>query len=258
MKKLNNKNLLEIKNLTIEVEGNKILNNINLDIKKSENYILFGPNGSGKSTLINTIIGLPSYKVIKGKIIFNGKEITNLSIDERIKLGISMTYQHPPEIIGVKLIDIIKYCLQKKPGDHLEQKHYDLIERLKLTSFLDRNINVGFSGGERKRSEILQVLLLKPKLILLDEPDSGVDIESLKLITNEIQKYVKKNNASSLIITHQGEILNHIKSKRACVLLNSTIYCYANPQDIFKTLKEVGFQKCIECEIRKKSSENNV
>ncbi|MHA1270357.1 MAG: Fe-S cluster assembly ATPase SufC [Candidatus Helarchaeota archaeon] len=242
--------ILEIKDLNVEIENKEILHDLNLRIPKSETYVLFGPNGSGKSTLISAIVGLPKYNITKGKIIFDGKDITNLSIDLRIKLGISMTYQHPPEIRGVKLIDLIRLCLKKKPDECLEDEHYELIEKFKLTSFLNRNINVGFSGGERKRSEVLQMLLLKPKLVLLDEIDSGVDIVSLKLISNEIQNYIESTNASALIITHQGEIFNYISTKKACVLLESTIYCYADPQDIFKTIKKMGFEKCIECKER--------
>lgn len=247
---MSRENILEVRGLEIEVEGKTILRNINLSIPKSESYVLFGPNGSGKSTLINAIIGLPLYKIKSGKIIFNGKDITHTSIDERVNQGLSMTYQHPPEIKGLKLKDIFKFCLNKKLDEEIEPEHYELIERFKLISFLDRNINVGFSGGERKRSEVVQMLFLKPKLILLDEPDSGVDVESLKLISKEIQTYIEENDASALIVTHQGDILNYISTKRACVLLNSSIYCYANPLNIFETIKEMGFEKCIQCQVR--------
>jgi Fe-S cluster assembly ATP-binding protein len=243
-------NILEIQNLTVEVERTPILKDLNLFIPQSESYVLFGPNGSGKSTLIKAIVGFPQYKVIKGKILFKGQDITHLPIDKRMQLGISVAYQHPPEIKGIKLIDIFKFCLKRKPDEDLDPEHYALIEKLKLTSFLDRNINVGFSGGERKRSEIVQMLLLKPKLLLLDEPDSGVDIESLRLISKEIQNYITETGASVLIVTHQGEILNHISTERACVLLDSTIHCYKNSQDIFNTIKDVGFAKCIECQER--------
>ncbi|MHA1279582.1 MAG: Fe-S cluster assembly ATPase SufC [Candidatus Helarchaeota archaeon] len=242
--------LLEIHNLAVQVERHLILKNINLSIPKSESYVLFGPNGSGKSTLIKAIVGFPNYKITKGKIVFDGHDITNLPISQRMQLGISMAYQHPPEIKGIKLIDLFKFCLKKKLDEDLDPEHYALIEKLKMTSFLNRNINVGFSGGERKRSEIIQMLLLRPKLLLLDEPDSGVDIESLKLISKEIQNYITQTSASVLIVTHQGEILNYITTKRACVLLDSSIYCYKNSQDIFNTIKDVGFAKCIECQER--------
>ncbi|MHC1591192.1 MAG: ATP-binding cassette domain-containing protein [Candidatus Helarchaeales archaeon] len=255
MRRISPKNLLEIRNLQVEIDGKVLLHDLNLSIPRSESYVLFGPNGSGKSTLINSILGIPPYKVTKGKIIFDGKDITNLPIHERVKMGISMTYQHPPEIKGIKLIDVFKFCLKKKPDEDLEPEHYELIERLQLTPFLNRNINVGFSGGERKRSEIVQMLLMKPKLVLLDEPDSGVDIESLRLIAREIQDFIKNTGASVLIVTHQGEILNHISTKKACVLLDSTIYCYANPQAIFSTIREMGFEKCVECQERRSSED---
>jgi Fe-S cluster assembly ATP-binding protein len=205
---MNEKILLDIQNITVEVDGKKILQHLSLSLPRGESYVLFGPNGSGKSTLINAVIGISNYQVTEGKILFDGKEITHLPIDERIKMGISMTFQQPPEIKGIKLMDLFKFCLKRKINEDLDPIHYDLIERFKLTSFLDRNINVGFSGGERKRSEVIQMLFLKPKLLLLDEIE------------------------------------------RACVLLNSTISCYKNSQDIYRTIKEVGFAKCIECQDR--------
>jgi Fe-S cluster assembly ATP-binding protein len=247
---MSEKILLDIQNITVEVEGKKIIQHLSLTLPRGESYVLFGPNGSGKSTLINAVIGISNYQVTEGKIIFDGKEITHLPIDERIKMGISMTFQQPPEIKGIKLMDLFKFCLKRKINEDLDPIHYDLIERFKLTSFLDRNINVGFSGGERKRSEVIQMLFLKPKLLLLDEIDSGVDIESLRLISKEIQNYIKNTGTSALIVTHQGEILEHIATERACVLLNSTISCYKNSQDIYRTIKEVGFAKCIECQDR--------
>ena len=248
-------NILEIRDLSVEIEGKQILKKLNLNIPKAESYVLFGPNGSGKSTLIKAIIGFPDYKITNGHIIFDGKDITNLPIDERIKLGISVAYQHPPEIKGIKLIDMFKFCLKRKSDQDLDPEHYALIDKLQLRPFLNRNINVGFSGGERKRAEIVQMLFLKPRLLLLDEPDSGVDIESLRLISREIQDFIKKMGSSVLIVTHQGEILNHISTERACVLLDSSIHCYKNSQEIFNTIKDVGFARCIECQDR--VSENN-
>ncbi|MHA1264697.1 MAG: Fe-S cluster assembly ATPase SufC [Candidatus Helarchaeota archaeon] len=242
--------LLEIRNLSVKVEETLILKNINLKVPYSESYVLFGPNGSGKSTLLKAIMGFSGYKVINGTILFDGEDITNLPTAERVKRGISLAYQNPPEIKGIKLLDVFKFCLKKKKEEDLEREHYELIDRLKLRNFLTRNINVGFSGGERKRSEIVQMLLLKPRLVLLDEPDSGVDVESLRLISNEIQNYVTRTGSSALIVTHQGEILNHLSIGKACVLLDSTIYCYKNSREIFDTIKEVGFAKCIECQER--------
>ena len=243
-----NNAILEIRDLSVTIDDKPILNNIYLSIPHGESYVMFGPNGSGKSTLLKAIMGIPPYKILSGEIIFEGQDITELPIDERIKLGISTSYQNPPEIKGVKLIDIFKFCLKKKPNEDLDPEQVALIEKFNLTSFLSRDINVGFSGGERKRSEVLQMLFLKPKLMLLDEPDSGVDVESMKLIADEIQNYITATGSSVLIVTHQGEILNHISTEKACVLLDSRIHCYRNSQEIFSTIKDVGFAKCVECQ----------
>lgn len=243
-----NEPILEIQDLTVTIKEKPILNNIYLSIPHGESYVMFGPNGSGKSTLIKAIIGIPPYEIVSGQIIFEGQDITELPIDARIQLGISTSYQQPPEIKGVKLLDMFKFCLKKKPSEDLDPEHYALIEKFNLTSFLNRDINVGFSGGERKRSEVLQMIFLKPKLMLLDEPDSGVDIESLKLIADEIQNYITETGSSVLIVTHQGEILNHISTEKACVLLDSRIHCYRHSQQIFETIRDVGFAKCVECQ----------
>jgi len=243
--------LLEINNLYVEVDDKPILKNISLHIKKSEAYVMFGPNGSGKSTLLNAIIGLPGYTITKGEIIFDGKSVIDLGIDEKVKLGMAIGFQHPIEIPGVKLSDILKFCLKKTPEDDFSNEEINLIERFKLKDFLDRDINVGFSGGERKRSEILQLIFMKPKLLLLDEPDSGVDVESLKLITEEIQNYLSNSGAAALIVTHSGEILKHIKTQKACVLLENEIHCYPKPVEIFGSISLMGYKACVECEKRK-------
>jgi Fe-S cluster assembly ATP-binding protein len=243
-------NILEIKDLRVKVENKVILDNINLSLKAKENYIMFGPNGSGKTTLINAIMGIPTYEVVSGKIVFMGKDITEKAVDERSKLGISASFQHPPEITGVKLSNLLKLCLGKDSRDGFSEEEKKMIEGFRLTEFLDRDIHVGFSGGERKRAEILQMIFLKPKLLLLDEPDSGVDVESLKLIASEIQRYVEHTGSSAMIVTHKGDILEHIKAKYACVLLKSIIYCFANPKRIYEKIKRSGYEECVTCDER--------
>ncbi|MFX0068089.1 MAG: ABC transporter ATP-binding protein [Candidatus Hodarchaeota archaeon] len=243
-------NILEVNDLGVKVENKVILEKINLSLKSGESYIMFGPNGSGKTSLINAIMGVPRYQVVSGKIVFEGKDITKKSIDERSKLGISMAFQHPPEITGIKLSDVLKLCLDGGSRREFNEDEKRLIEVFQLTDFLDRDINVGFSGGERKRAEVLQMIFLRPKLLLLDEPDSGVDVESLILIGREIQRHLEKTGSSALIITHKGEILEFIKSKYACVLFDGNIHCYQDPKATYEKIKRCGYRECVDCQAR--------
>ena len=242
-------NILEIENLQVKVDSKTILKDLSLKISRREAYVLFGPNGSGKTTLINAIIGTPTYKVT-GIIRFMGEEITNKTVDERARLGISVGFQQPPEITGVKLADILKLCLGKSFKDEFSSEEKKRIDDFDLSEFSNRDFNVGFSGGERKRAEILQMMFMKSKLLILDEPDSGVDVESLKLIGNQIQKYVDTTESSALIVTHQGGILEYLDAKHGCVLLESKIHCFPNPKEILETLKAKGYKECINCQER--------
>jgi len=243
-------NILEVENLSVKVEGKLILKDVTFSLKSHESHILFGPNGSGKTTLLSALMGLPSYEVISGKIFFMGIDITDKSVEERAKLGMVISFQNPPEITGVKLVDLLKLCLGKTPADRFSEEEQALIDAFRLNEFLNRDINVGFSGGERKRSEILQLIFLKPKLLLLDEPDSGVDVESLRLIAGEIQRYVERSGSSALIITHKGDILDYIKAKYGCVLLNGAFHCFTQPMHIYKDIKRVGYEECVACRVR--------
>lgn len=242
--------ILEVKNLSVKVEDKLILKNVSFNLKDGISHILFGPNGSGKTTLISTIMGLPGYEVISGSVFFLGQDITKKSVDERAKLGIVVSFQNPPEITGVKLGDLLKLCLGKKVNDEFSAEEQKKIEAFKLTNFLDRDINLGFSGGERKRSEILQLIFLKPKLLLLDEPDSGVDVESLKLIAIEIQKYLEQTKSSALTITHKGDILEYVKSGYACILLGGQFHCFTEPMAIYEDIKRLGYEGCVACRRR--------
>lgn len=243
-------NVLETEDLRVRVGDSTVLEDIHMKLKSNQTYILFGPNGSGKTTLINAIMGIPGYEVESGKIWFMGDDITEKSVEERANMGVSTSFQHPPEITGVKLSDLLKLCSGKDSEDQFSEGEKRLIETFNLTDFLDRDINVGFSGGERKRSEVLQMMFLKPKLLLLDEPDSGVDVESLSIIANEIQRYMENSDSSALIITHKGDILDYIDAKYACVLLTNRMYCFADPKRIYETIKSRGYQKCVKCENR--------
>lgn len=240
-------NILELRDLSVEVEGKTILKDININVAKGESHILFGPNGSGKTTLLMAVIGIPGYKVTKGRIFFSKKDITRLDVDERARMGIGFGFQQPPEVVGVKLRNLLKVCEGTKQREELSDRAIKLVEKLDMTGYLDRDVNVGFSGGERKRTEVLQLLLMKPKLLLLDEPDSGVDVESLALIATEIQKYIEDNNASALIITHHGHILEHIKAEKAHILMDGSMYCCNKPKKIFEDIKNKGYSGCVRC-----------
>ena len=242
--------MLEVKDLTVKIGERLILKNLNFILKEGASHILFGPNGSGKTTLISTLMGLPGYEIVSGKILFQGVDITNKGVDERAKLGIIVSFQNPPEITGVKLGDLLKLCLGKASTDEFSAEEMAQIEAFRLTSFLNRDVNMGFSGGERKRSEILQLIFLKPKLLLLDEPDSGVDVESLRMISKEIQKYVEQTSSSSLIITHKGDILEYIKASYGCILLNGQFHCFKEPMRIYQDIKSLGYEECVACRIR--------
>lgn len=243
-------NILDVEDLSVKVENKFILQGVTFSLKSGASHILFGPNGSGKTTLLSALMGLPTYEVVSGKIIFLGIDITNMSVEERARLGLVVSFQNPPEIVGVKLADLLKLCLGKTPTDDFNLEEMELIEAFKLREFLNRDINVGFSGGERKRSEILQLIFLKPKLLLLDEPDSGVDVESLKLIATELQRYVEKSESSALIITHKGDILEYVKAKYGCILLSGSFHCYTQPMKIYEEIKTVGYEECVACRRR--------
>jgi Fe-S cluster assembly ATP-binding protein len=234
--------ILEIRNLKVEVGNKIVLNKINFSLEKGEIHAIFGPNGSGKTSLISSIIGIPSYKILKGKIFFEGRDITNLPIYKRAKLGIFCAFQNPPSIRGVKVKDLLNVAGSE-----------NCIELSGLSKeFLEREVNVGFSGGERKKLEVAQIFAFKPKLLLLDEIDSGVDIESLKFIGKKLASYVKENGISTLIITHHGEILNYLKPKVASVMLKGKIVCSENYKKIWKTIKEKGYEWCEKCKLREK------
>ncbi|MBC7110062.1 MAG: ABC transporter ATP-binding protein, partial [Archaeoglobi archaeon] len=181
--------MLVVEDLRVEVGGREILKGVDLVIGDGERHVLFGPNGSGKSTLLMTIMGFPNYRVKSGRIEFNGVDITDMPVNERAKLGIALAYQHPPSIRGVRLEDMIKICSGK---EEIGEKERELLEKLKISpDFLKRDVNSGFSGGEVKRSEILQLLLMKPKLAMMDEPDSGVDVENIEVVGNAINELLK-------------------------------------------------------------------
>ena len=243
--------LLEINDLTVEVSGKIILEDVDLRIKRGETHILFGPNGSGKSSLVMTILGFPAYKVISGEIIFKGKNIVDLPINERVNLGISAAFQTPPAIRGVKLADILNRWIKD------EHAIDPILERINFPrEFLRRDVNLGFSGGEMKKSEILQAMIQDGDLLLLDEPDSGVDVENLRLLGGFINEMLK--DRSGLIITHQGYILRFINADIAHVMLKGTIVCSGMPTRILSQIISEGYGWCMKCPRRKRIRGNTI
>lgn len=233
-------NILEIEDLSVKVSGKKILNDVNLQIPEGEVHVLFGPNGSGKSSLVMTILGFPAFKVVSGKIFFKGVDITDLPINERVKLGISVAFQNPPAIRGVKLSEILNYLT------HDKEKIKSFLTKLNFPSdFLERDINLGFSGGEIKKSEILQVLAQCGDFIILDEPDSGVDVENLRILGKVIGEALRSRSA--LIITHLGTILRFVNAHMAHVLINGTIVCSGSPTKILGQILNEGYAWCEKC-----------
>jgi len=241
---------LEVRGLSVKIGDQMILKNISLRLESGERSFIFGPNGSGKSTLLKTIMGVPSHHVEAGSIIYGGVDITGMDVYERSKLGVTLAFQQPPDIRGVKLSQLLKLCLGKKRNDEFTAEEMNVIERFKLKEFLDRDANMGFSGGERKRAEMLQVLLLKPSLVLLDEPDSGVDVDSLRLLSLELEKYLDASKASSLIITHSGDILDYVKAEKACVIMDGMNHCFPDPKTIYEDIRRGGYEHCLSCVTR--------
>lgn len=229
--------MLMTKNLTVKIGDKAILENLNFSVTPGV-HILLGPNGTGKSTLLSAIMGLSKYKT-EGKIFFNGEDITDLTPEQRFKKGLFLAYQLPPVVRGVKLKDILKKILNIEPKKPLPEIVYKYLRDLELDeSFLEREVNKGFSGGERKKSEILQVLLAKPKLAMLDEPDSGVDIDALKLIGNALRKIATESNL--LIVSHNLKVLDYVQPTSVLVLIDGK-YIYKDGSEIINLIEERGY-----------------
>lgn len=244
--------MLEIRELNVAIADKEIVRNINMTIRNGETHVLFGPNGSGKTTLLMAIMGFPKYCITKGSIIFNDKDITRLPLDERARLGIGMSFQRPPVVRGVKTRDMIGACLREQRTD-ADRIIPQLAKKAGLDDFLDREINYGFSGGEIKRSELMQLLAQRPDLTLLDEPESGVDLVNIALIGELINEVLDKGchmrtrSCMGLIITHTGHILDYVNVCTGYVMLNGTIGCTGDPKEILTTIREKGYEKCVKC-----------
>lgn len=226
---MKNNNLLEVKNLYVSVGDKEILHGVNLSVDRDETHVLMGPNGTGKSTLGYAVTGNPAYTVTGGEIIFDGENITGMPVNERAKKGIFLSFQNPLEVPGVTLSSFIRSALEQKTGSRLRLWDFKkkLNETMKLldmdASYADRDLNVGFSGGEKKKAEILQMLMLEPKLAILDETDSGLDVDAVRTVSNGVKIFREKVKGSLLIITHSTRILEALTVDAAHVMENGVI-----------------------------------
>ncbi len=237
---------LEIIDLHIEVEKKEILKGITVTFEKGKTVALMGPNGSGKSTLAFALMGHPKYKITKGKIILDGKDITNLPANERAKAGLFLSFQHPQEVTGVNLSTFLRSALNNVKEKKISVTDFHKLLKEKMNElgieeqFKQRSLNVGFSGGEKKRIEILQLSLLEPKYSILDETDSGLDIDSLRLVCETINK-VNKKDMGIILITHYNRILKFIRPDQVHVLYKGKIV-KSGGKELAYEIEENGFK----------------
>jgi Fe-S cluster assembly ATP-binding protein len=239
--------LLEVSDLSVSIDSTPVLKGINLAVGRGETHVLLGPNGAGKSTLGYTVLGHPAYTVDSGKITFEGQDITHESADWRARLGLFLSFQNPLEVPGISLESFIRNALQQKTGEHVKLFQYQKALRAAMhllnmdESYANRDLNVGFSGGERKKSEILQLLMLEPKLAILDETDSGLDVDAVRTVSNGIKEYQKKDDGALLIITHSTKILESLKVDFTHIMVKGKIV-KTGDDSLIREVNEHGFE----------------
>ena len=241
--------MLKTEDLWVSVGDRQVLKGVNFSMNYGEINVLFGPNGAGKTTFMMTLMGFPRYRIEQGKIYFKGEDITDKDLYERARLGVGVSFQRPPTVKGVSLRKMIEII--KNNGQDKERIDKD-VEKLNLTEHLDRGLNDGFSGGEMKRSELLQLMVQRPDLVLIDEPESGVDIENIALVGEAINSLlgkdkVKDQKRGALIITHTGYILDFVNADKGYIIYEGNLLCRGNPRDILSEIKKYGYRRCAEC-----------
>jgi Fe-S cluster assembly ATP-binding protein len=248
--------ILSVRDLTAEVDGNQILKGLNLEVKAGEIHAIMGPNGSGKSTFSKVLAGHPSYDVTGGEILFQGENLLELEPEDRARSGVFLAFQYPLEIPGVSNVDFLRVAYnsrRKHQGlEELDAFDFDELvrERLEVVkmnpSFLGRSVNEGFSGGEKKRNEILQMAMLEPKLAILDETDSGLDIDALKIVANGVSQLAKPDNAT-ILITHYQRLLNYIEPDFVHVMEGGRIIT-TGTKELAHELESKGYDWVIEAD----------
>lgn len=240
--------LLQVKDLTARVEETELLHGVSFDIGAGETHVLMGPNGAGKSTLGYTLMGSPAYKVTGGSIRFDGEDITELSADKRARMGMFLSFQTPLEVPGLSLEAFIRSAIRQKTGKPIKifQFQKELEATMKLLnmdeSFAERDLNVGLSGGEKKKAEILQLLMLRPKFAILDETDSGLDVDAVRTVSAGIEEYQKKRDGALLIITHSTRILESLRVDYTHVLVKGRLVKTGGPE-LVDEINAHGFEQ---------------
>ena len=239
--------LLNLKNVKSEVEGKEILKGVDLTINKGEVHVIMGPNGAGKSTLASSLVGHPKHEVVGGQILLEGEDITELEVDERAQKGIFLSFQYPEEIPGLTVEDFLRTAKEAVTGEkqYIMQFHNELVEKMEKLhinpEYAERHLNVGFSGGEKKKNEILQMAVLEPKLAILDETDSGLDIDATKIVFEGVQK-LKTKDTALLIITHYDKVLEYLKPDFVHVLMDGKIV-KSGGIEIVEAIEKDGYGK---------------
>ena len=238
---------LKMINLSVKIDNKLILNNFNLEIKSGEIHVIMGPNGTGKSTLSKVIMGDKHYEVVEGDILFDEKSILSLKTDERARLGIFLGMQLPLEIEGVTNADFLRNAIHARDKENFKMMQFikelnETCDKLNMNKdMIHRNLNVGFSGGEKKKNEILQMYLLKPNTVILDEIDSGLDVDSLKIVGTNVMEYYKNYNPAILLVTHYQRLLDYIKPDYVHVMMDGKII-KTGDNTLVKLIEEKGYE----------------
>lgn len=246
---MNNQPVLKIENLHVAVGDKEIVKGINLEIYPGETHALMGPNGSGKSTLSYALAGHPNYKITNGRILLAGQDLRDFKPHERAKLGLFLAFQYPTAIPGVSIANLLRTALKATSGREIPVKEFRSALKVKMAeldiedSFIARYVNDGFSGGEKKRLEVLQMAVLSPKLAILDEPDSGLDIDSLKVVAEGINRQ-KGQDKAILLITHYQRILNYVEPAFVHIISEGKIV-KSGSMDLAKELETKGYEKTL-------------